>query len=347
MGDKINDLINSKKFNEIIEIDKNFDKTNLISLLESMLTIRLIEQKLAKEKESGTIGGPIHLGVGQEAIAAGVSLNLKKTDRVFGAHRSHSHLISLGADIKNFFAEILGRSTGLSKGMGGSMHLWDKPNGFYGSVPIVAGTVPLALGAGFAAKMDSNEDVAIAYLGDSALEEGVVHETLNAASLMNIPIIFIVENNLFGSHMHISQRQPRVNLTRFAKAHDIDFRLVDGNNVFELHTASKELINNARKKNKPGFLEAITYRWYGHVDWREDIDVGVNRSFEDLANWKKRDPIKRLKESMIKKNIITINVFEKIILKISDIVETSWDEALKEPFPESSNLLKYVYRDYE
>ena len=344
MLDKINDLINPKNFNEAIDIDTDIDQIFLEKSLRTMIIIRLVEQKLAKEKELGSIGGPVHLGVGQEAIAAGISLHLKKTDRVFGAHRSHSHIISLGTNIKNFFSEILGRHTGLSKGMGGSMHLWDKPNGFYGSVPIVAGTVPIALGAAFAAKMDSNEDIAVSYLGDSALEEGVVHESFNIASLMNLPILFVVENNLFGSHMHISQRQSQVSSTRYAKAHGIDYRLVDGNNVIEIHKASKELINNARKDNKPGFLEAITYRWYGHVDWREDLDVGVNRSFEDLADWKKRDPIKRLKESMIRKNIITINVFEKIISEISDIIETSWEEALKEPHPENANLIKYVYK---
>ncbi len=134
----IPDLINPKK---LIKIDfkKNYSKLSLIELLEKMLLIRLVENKLANEKEKGNIGGPIHLGAGQEAIAVGISSYIKKTDRVFGAHRSHSHVLSQGSDLRSFFAEILGKDKGLSRGMGGSMHMWDQPNGFYGSVPIVAG----------------------------------------------------------------------------------------------------------------------------------------------------------------------------------------------------------------
>ena len=167
-----------------------------------MLTIRLVEKKLAKEKELGVIGGPVHLGVGQEAVAVALSKYLRKSDRVFGAHRSHSHILSLGSDMTKFFAEILGKEFGLSK-MGGSMHLWDKPNGFYGSVPIVAGT--LLHGAGLAAKMDKNEDISSLILAP-ALEEGVVQESLNIAA-MNIPIIFVVKIICL-VYMDISNRQP-------------------------------------------------------------------------------------------------------------------------------------------
>ena len=310
-----------------------------------MLTIRLVEKKLAKEKELGVIGGPVHLGVGQEAVAVALSKYLRKSDRVFGAHRSHSHILSLGSDMTKFFAEILGKEFGLSKGMGGSMHLWDKPNGFYGSVPIVAGTVPLALGAGLAAKMDKNEDISISYLGDSALEEGVVQESLNIASLMNIPIIFVVENNLFGSHMDISNRQPFASTIRFAHAHGIECELVDGNDVIEMATISKKLIMNARKNNKPGYIESITYRWYGHGDWREDIDVGVNRSSDDLKNWKMRDPIKRLYKSMIEEKMISDDELSSYEELINNKIENSWQIATDKAYPKNSNLINYVYKN--
>ena len=206
MIQKVEDLIDKHNFTDPIKDISEFENQELKALLDSMLIIRLCEEKLAKEEKIGNIIGPVHLGVGQEAIASGVAFNLRKSDRVFGAHRSHSHILSLETNLRSFFAEILGRKTGLSKGMGGSMHMWDKPNGFYGSVPIVAGTVPIALGAGLAAKFDGLSDIAIAYMGDSAVEEGVVHECLNLASLLKIPIIFVVENNMFGSHMHISSK---------------------------------------------------------------------------------------------------------------------------------------------
>ncbi len=344
ISEKINELIDSRKFNKPIHITQEIDNEFLKQSLKTMITIRLVEQKLAKEKKNKKIGGPVHLGVGQEAIATAVAHNLRKSDRIFGAHRSHSHLLSLGADIRNLFSEILGKKTGLSKGMGGSMHLWDKPNGFYGSVPIVSGTVPLALGAGLAAKMDEKNDIALAYLGDSALEEGVVHECFNIASLMNIPIIFVIENNLFGSHMHISQRQSQVSSTRFAKANNIDYSLVDGNNIVDLFLASKRLIDQARKHNKPGFIEAITYRWYGHVDWREDVDVGIHRSSKDLSNWKKRDPIKRLLGAMIEKNLITKKYYETFLLETERVIDISWEKSTNDPFPDQKNLFDYVFK---
>ena len=162
------------------------------------------------------------------------------------------------------------------------MHLIDKSKGFYGSVPIVSGTVPLAVGAGLACKMQKTSNVAVSYFGDGALEEGVVHESLNLASLYKLPVIFIVENNLFASHMHISLRQPNLSTTRFAVANNIPFEIIDGNNITDVSKAAKNAIKITRSGEGPFFIEAITYRWNGYVDWRDDIDVGIQRSKEDL-----------------------------------------------------------------
>ena len=152
MINNFKDLYDPKKNNNLISI-KDQDIDVLKNMLSKILLIRKTEEKLALERKNGLIGGPVHLGVGQEAIAVGISQNLRNTDRVFGAHRSHSHLLALNADVHKLFAEILGKKTGFSKGMGGSMHLFDQSNGFYGSTPIVAGTVSLAVGAGMASKM--------------------------------------------------------------------------------------------------------------------------------------------------------------------------------------------------
>ena len=241
----------------------------LRSHLAGMMRIRSVERRLAEARRDGLIGGPVHLGVGQEAVAVGVSASLRASDRVFGAHRSHSHLLALGSDVRKLFAEVLARQTGHSRGMGGSMHLWDQSVGFYGSVPIVAGTVSLAVGAGMAARLQGTSDVAVAYLGDGAIEEGVVHESMNLARVQRDPVIFVIENNLFASHMHISLRQPSDCTARFAIAHDIPCHVVDGNDVIAVARAAAELVTAARHGAGPGFLEAVTYRWYGHVDWRE------------------------------------------------------------------------------
>jgi len=175
MKHELKGLSNPEKYHDPISI-KNQDIGVLKNMLSTMLLIRKTEQQLALGRKNGAIGGPVHLGAGQEAIAVGISQNLQKTDRVFGAHRSHSHLLALNPNFYKLFAEVLGKETGFSKGMGGSMHLYDQPNGFYGSVPIVAGTVSLAVGAAMAAKMQKTDDIGVAYIGDGAVEEGVVHE---------------------------------------------------------------------------------------------------------------------------------------------------------------------------
>lgn len=311
-------------------------------MLYQMSSIRAVEHQLAIGRRDGLIGGPVHLGVGQEAVAVGISQSLRDSDRIFGAHRSHSHLLALDADIRRLFAEILGKKTGHSRGMGGSMHLWDQSVGFYGSVPIVAGTVSLAVGAAMAARLQKTEDIAVAYFGDGACEEGVVHESLNLASIQKEPIIFVVENNLFASHMHISKRQPMNSTARFAAANGIPYRIVDGNDVIAVSRAAADLVNDARKGNGPGFLEAVTYRWYGHVDWREDVDVGVNRSQEDINQWRARDPIKRLKEGMKRCGIWSQRLDEKMMAEIQREVQNAWLLALNDPYPDKNALLDLV-----
>jgi len=318
--------------------------SELIFQLNKMYKIRFVEIKLAKMRKSKAIGGPVHLGAGQEAIAVGVSKFLRKTDRVFSGHRSHSHLLAQGSSPKKLFSEVLGKRTGFTKGMGGSMHLWDESNGFYGSVPIVAGTVALAVGAGLAAKFQRKNDIAVAYFGDGAVEEGVVHESLNLARQLMIPILFVCENNFFSSHMHISQRQPLESVARFAAANDIEASVIDGNNLIAVENEAERLIELSRKSSVPVFIEAITYRHYGHVDWREDIDVGVNRSGEDLAMWKARDPILRIESALLEAKLISKKELDINKTKIIHQIESDWEEALKEPEAEDDSFLKDVYK---
>jgi TPP-dependent pyruvate/acetoin dehydrogenase alpha subunit len=336
------DLADPAQYQQAIDV-AGHDVETLLTQLQSMLRIRQAERCLAEGRCDGLIGGPVHLGVGQEAVAVGVAAELRKTDRVFGAHRSHSHVLSMGSSLHRLFAEILGKETGLSRGMGGSMHLWDQPNGFYGSVPIVSGTVPLAVGAALAAKLQGGGDVGVAYLGDGAVEEGVVHESLNLAKMLKAPVIFVVENNLFASHMHISLRQPKESTARFAAANAIPYEVVDGNDVVKVRLAAARLISLAREGCGPGFLEAVTYRWYGHVDWREDIDVGVNRSSEDVIAWRKRDPIARLVSGLQALNLIDVNQLTDMEAEISKEVADAWKMAQADAYPPLSTLTSKVF----
>jgi TPP-dependent pyruvate/acetoin dehydrogenase alpha subunit len=335
-------LADPSKFAEPLDI-RGQDPVVLRRQLQTLITIRMVEQHLAQKRQEGIIGGPVHLGVGQEAVAVGVSECLRRSDRVFGAHRSHSHVLALGSSIHGLFAEVLGKDTGLSRGMGGSMHLWDGPRGFFGSVPIVAGTVPLAVGAAFAAKLSGTDDVSVSYFGDGAVEEGAVHESLNLARVLKAPVLFVVENNFYASHMHISLRQPVNSTARFAAAHDIPFEVVDGNDVVAVTTAAARLVDNARRGNGPGFLEAVTFRWYGHVDWREDVDVGVNRSIEDLTQWRTRDPISRLRRALERAGCWDSAEETRWVDEIGQEITSAWAKAMGDPWPHADALLGRVY----
>jgi pyruvate dehydrogenase E1 component alpha subunit len=314
----------------------------LLAQLRMMLLIRFAEERIGDGVTAGEIRTPCHLGIGQEAIAVGVSEHLRRSDRVFGAHRSHSHYLAMGGGLYELLAEILGRDTGCSRGMGGSMHLWGGEIGFLGSVPIVAGTVPLAVGAALAAKKDGRGDIAVAYFGDGAAEEGVVHESLNLAAAWRLPVLFVCENNLFSSHLHISLRQPGSRVARYADAHGISADTVDGNDVLAVSSATKACIEAMRNAEGPRFLEAVTYRWRGHVGPREDNDVGVNRG-SDLVLWKARDPVRRLAGGLMQAGALDAGRFAEIEREVRQEVDEAWRRAGEAPYPPPSALLDRVY----
>lgn len=324
---------------------RNRPTEELLRQLRTMVEIRAAEEAIAQLVESGEAKCPCHLAIGQEAIPVGVSQWLRSTDRVFGNHRSHAQYLALGGDLFKLIAEVLGRDSGASRGLGGSMHLFAGEKGFLGSVPIVAGTVPLAVGAALAAKMDGRGDVGVAFFGDGACEEGVVHESLNLASIYRLPVLFVCENNLFSSHMNIALRQPSDRMGRFAEAHRISTKVVDGNDVVAVSEAGENLIRRCRNGDGPGFLEAVTYRWRGHVGSREDIDVGLRRSGSDLAAWKRRDPIRRLVDALRERNELTQQTLADLYRQIESNVAVAVEGARAAPWPKPSSLLEYVYAD--
>ncbi len=315
--------------------------------LREMLLIRAVEEKIGDMVTARKIVCPCHLAIGQEAIAVGVSRHLRFSDRIFGSHRSHAHFLAMGGSIFELFSEVLGKATGCSKGMGGSMHLYDEKHGFKGSVPIVAGTVSLAAGAALAAYLDvavrgignrDDMDVGVAYFGDGAVEEGSVHESLNLASHFKWPMLFVCENNLFSSHLHIRLRQPADMTARFAQAHHMATEVVDGNDIVAVARATERLLQRARRGEGPGYLEAITYRHRGHVGASDDDDVGLKRT-EDLTQWKQRDPISRLTKSLG----ISADEVAAAAEGIRAEVTKAWQLAEAAPYPEPAALLDMVY----
>lgn len=315
-----------------------------LAKLRDMLRIRVAEEFVADLAESGEAKCPCHLGIGQEAVAVGVSAHLRASDRVFGAHRSHSHYIALGGGLLELFAEVLGKEAGASKGMGGSMHLYGPEVGFHGSVPIVGATIPIATGAALACKFDGRGDVGVSYLGDGAAEEGVFHESLNLAVTMRLPVLYVCENNLFSSHLDIHLRQPENRIARFAQAHDIPYHVVDGNDVVAVSRAAEDLISRSRAGGGPGFLEAVTYRWRGHVGPKEDIDVGLRRRPDELVAWKKRDPVRRLADALVARGALPKDGVASITGELRVECAAAVDTARKAPYPPVANLLDFVYR---
>ncbi len=322
---------------------EGFTSEQLLEFLRKMLLIRYAEEQIALWVEQGRARCPCHLGIGQEGIAAGVAAGLRPTDRLFGNHRSHGHYLAAGGGVYPLLAEVLGRSDGCARGMGGSMHLYGAECGFQGSVPIVAGTIPIAVGAALAAKMSGSDDIAVAFFGDGACEEGILHESLNFAASYALPVVFVCENNQYASHLDVTLRQPSDLMGRFANAHRVPSVLVDGNDVACVARAACTLIGRARKISEPQFLEAVTYRWRGHVGPKEDLDVGVRRSMSDLAAWKGRDPVRRLLDALLESRIATPSQLDVLRREVRETVADAADRALNAPLPAERNLLDFVY----
>ena len=340
--DELLDLCDPRKFQNPLDL-KNFSEQQTLEFYRSMFLIRRSEEEIADLSLRQEIKTPVHLAIGQEAIAVGITSSLTPADKIYSGHRGHAHYLALGASLNGLFAEVMGKETGVCKGMGGSMHLYDPDVGFQGSVPIVGGTIPIAVGAALACKYDNKRAIALCYFGDGAAEEGVLHESLNLAKIMELPILFICENNLYSSHLDIDLRQPSNRISRFAEAHKIGTTLLDGNDVISISASIKKVIENMREGGGPHFLEAVTFRWRGHVGPDINLDVGVRRSKKELEAWMKRDPIERLKLAILygKQSLA------EEISEIENDVNTKISEAIKlarsSPHPSSKNLLDFVY----
>ena len=334
-------LADANLYHDPIEIG-SADADWLLDAVQMMLLIRAAEEKIGDMVAARVVRCPCHLAIGQEAAAVGVARHLRASDRVFGAHRSHAHFLALGGSVRGLFAEIQGRATGVSGGMGGSMHLIDRAKGLYGTVPIVAATIPIAVGAALAAKMDGRGDIGVSFFGDGATEEGAFHESMNLAAALNLPALFVCENNMFSSHLHIGLRQPANSVARYAEAHQIGWSRVDGNDVGAVSRAAGAAVEQMRRAGGPYFLELVTYRWRGHVGPREDEDVGVQRK-DDLTLWKRRDPVGRTAAALIKASMTDEDEVASLRRRAYQEVEQAWTESSRDPYPEPSALLQHVY----
>lgn len=317
------------------------DKAFLLTLYVSMLRIRVAEERIAELLEQNAIRCPTHLYTGQEAIAAGVCAALTKEDYIFGGHRSHGHYLAKGGDLRALMAELYGKATGCARGRGGSMHLAAPEVGLLGTVPLVAATIPIAVGAALASKLRSDGRVTVAFFGDGATEEGHFHEAVNFAALFRLPVVFVCENNLYSSHMHISERRAEDNINKTGEAHGIRGIRIDGNDVIAVYQVAQEAVNQCRNGGGPTLLECRTYRWRGHVGPTMDMDVGVKRK-DEIKEWLPKDPLARARSRLLEMGTPP-SEFDRLDRELSEEMEEAIQFANRSAFPEVSELMDHVY----
>ena len=261
-------------------------------LFESMLRIRLVEESIANKYSEQKMRCPTHLSIGQEAIAVGVCANLTSQDQVLSTHRAHAHYLAKGGCLNSMMAEIYGKASGCSKGMGGSMHLIDTSVGFMGSTAIVGNTIPVAVGLALEKKLTRKKSIAYVFFGDGATEEGAFYESVNFAIIHSLPILFICENNLYSVYSGLEVRQPvDRKIYKMVTAMGISAQHGNGNDVEEVARKVKQAKTMILKSGGPQFLEFDTYRWREHCGPNFDNNIGYREESEFLK-WKKKDPLK-------------------------------------------------------
>lgn len=325
---------------------ENIQKALLVKMYETMIKIRAFEEKVGSFVLNGEVKTPCHLYVGEEAAAAGVCSVLNKEDYVFSNHRNHGHYIAKGGDIKLLMAEIFCKRTGCSKGKGGSMHTIAPEVGLLGTPPIVAASVPIAVGAALSAILKGEDRVAVSFFGDGAATEGVFYESLNFAALKRLPVIFVCENNFYSTHMPIRKILADINIAKKAEGFAMPGVQVDGNNVIEVYQTAKEAAERARNGKGPTLIEALTYRWKGHVGPDDNIQ-GIHtdiRPKEEIDFWMAKCPIKRLEEQLIKEGILSEEEKNKITEDVEKEVEEAVNFAKESLFPEERELTKDVFK---
>ena len=303
-------------------------------LLYQTERIRFVEEKIAEVYPEKQIRCPTHLCTGQEAVPAGVCSALSVIDHVMSTHRAHGHYLAKGGDLKKMLAEIYGKKTGCSAGIGGSQHLIDVNVNFFGSTPIVGGTIPVATGLSWAAKLSGDPYVTAVFFGEGATEEGVFHESINFACLHKLPMIFVCENNLYSVYTPLKERQPNRKIADIAKAHGLIVDTGDGNNVFEVYSKTKEAVRKTRAGEGPYFLEFSTYRWREHCGPNFDNNIGY-RTEEEFLSWQIKDPVQIIEKYALENCFIKQTELEDIKLCIVREIKSALEFAKNSPSPDN------------
>jgi pyruvate dehydrogenase E1 component alpha subunit len=323
-----------------MKVALNLEKQEVAEYYRKMLLIRRFEDAIGRLYMQGKIRGFLHLYIGEEAIAVGSISTLNSEDYVIGHYRDHGHALAKGMDPKVVMAELCGKATGSSGGKGGSMHLFDASRNFMGGYAIVGGQIPIAVGLALAARYKQEDRLVLCFFGDGAVNEGEFHESLNLASLWNLPLIFFLENNLYGMGSHVERTHAGgKDIYLAAEAYKIPAAQIDGMDVVAVREATMEAVRRVRSGSGPVFLEAITYRYRGH----SMADPSAYRETSEVDEWRLKDPIEHFRFVSLQDGLIT----EDELTAISVEVEATVDEAVRfaeeSPEPGLDSLYDNVY----
>lgn len=308
------------------------DRVDLLSLYRQMLLIRRFEEKSAEMYALAKIAGFLHLYIGEEAIAVGAVAALRPDDYVISAYRDHGHCLARGSDPGKVMAELFGKATGLCQGKGGSMHLVDAPNRFMGGYAIVGGHIPLATGLAFAAKYQKQDLVTVCFFGEGAVPSGQAHEAFNLAALWKLPVIFICENNRYGMGTPVERAIALyADVVETARSYGIMAERVDGMDVLAVRSLMRTVVDQVRASHGPFFIEAMTYRFMGHS--MADPAHGHYRTKEEVEEHRRRDPLRLLKDTILRGQLGTEADFKQLEQEVGDRVAAAVKFADESPFP--------------
>jgi len=318
---------------------KQFSKETYMKWFESMLLMRKFEEKAGQLYGRQKIKGFCHLYIGQEACVAGAVSALKEGDKYITAYRDHAHPIGLGTDPKYIMAELFAKDTGISRGKGGSMHMFDKEKNFFGGHGIVGGQIPLGAGIAFAEKYNETDNLCMCYLGDGAVRQGSFHETLNMSMTMKLPVIFVIENNGYAMGTSVKRTSNVTDLYKLGDAYFMPSEPVNAMNVEDVHHAVDKAAKQVRNGDGPYLLEFRTYRYKGH----SMSDPAKYRTKEELAEYKNQDPIEQVKGTILDKEMATEEQIKEIEKKIKSTIEDCVKFAEESPYPDAEEAYKHVY----
>ena len=304
-----------------------------------MLLIRYFEEKVEELFLQKLVHGTLHLYIGEEAVAVGALSCREEGDWIASNHRGHGHCIAAGGNLKKMMAELLGKETGFCRGRGGSMHIADVENRNLGATGIVGSGIPVAVGAALTQKLKKTGQIVFCFFGDGATNTGAFHEAVNMASIWNLPIVFICENNMYAISFSIKKAIKLEDIAIRAKGYGIPGVKVDGNDILAIRERIKEACGNARTGKGPTLIECETYRWKGH----SKSDANLYRTKEEIEEWKKKDPIERFKQFLIKDKTATAEKLDELQKQAKSELEEAVEYAKNSPEPDPATIFEGLY----